>query len=148
MQIIITPSFTAHQSTFTFRCFSKLLKFFVIKWGTEKGLTYPPSWSDLSVSDHQYYDLLRLPDVHLKVVPFSLSSLDTLYRRSLLFLFPPEADSVMGRNLLINTGILLTLDLLLPTLYTRKHLDLPSSQFTSMTACSDLRPRWCLDCSS
>ena len=28
-------------------------------------------------------------------------------------------------------------------LYTRKHLDLPSSQVTPMTACPALRPRWC-----
>jgi hypothetical protein len=28
---------------------------------------------------------------------------------------------------------------------TRKHLDLPSSQVTPMTACPGLRPRWCPD---
>jgi len=51
-------------------------------------------------TDHRYYVPLRLPNVRLKVVRFSLSFLDTLYRPSLLFVFPPKADSLIGRTLL------------------------------------------------
>ena len=45
----------------------------------------------------------------------------------------------MGGTLLINAGILLTLDLLIPSSYTRKHLDLPSSRVTPMDTCPGLR---------
>ena len=48
-------------------------------------ITSPPSRSDHSISDHRYYDPLRLPNVHLRFVRSSLSSPDTLYRPSLLF---------------------------------------------------------------
>ena len=58
-------------------------------------------------------------------------------------MFPPRwRDSLMGGTLLINAGILLTLDLLLPSSYTRKHLDLPSSRATPLNTCPGLRPRW------
>ena len=40
-------------------------------------------------------------------------------------------------------GFRLALDLLIPSSYTRKHLDLPSPQATPMNACPGLRPRWC-----
>jgi len=109
------------------------------------GLGSPPYRSDHSISDHRYYDPLRLPNVPLRFVRSSLSSPDTLYRPSLLFVSLLEADSLMGGTLLINAGISLPLDFLLPSLYTRKHLDLPSSQVTPMTACHGLRPRWCPD---
>ena len=51
----------------------------------------------------------------------------------------------MGGTLHINARILLMPDLLLPSFYTRKHLDLPSSQATPVTACPGLGPRWCPD---
>ena len=53
----------------------------------------------------------------------------------------------MGGTLLTNAGISPLLDLLLPSFYTRKHLDLPSSQVTPVTACPGLGPRWYPDCS-
>ena len=56
-------------------------------------------------------------------------------------------NSLMGGTLLINAGILLALDLLIPSSYPRKHLDLPSSQATPINTCPGLRPRWCPVCS-
>ena len=56
-------------------------------------------------------------------------------------------NSLMGGTLLISAGILLALDLLIPSSYPRKHLDLPSSQATPMNTCPGLRPRWCPVCS-
>ena len=54
-------------------------------------------------------------------------------------------NSLMGGTLRISAGISLTLDLLIPSFYTRKHLDLPSFRVTPVNTCPALRPRWCPD---
>ena len=111
------------------------------------GLTSPPYRPDYPTPGHRYYDPLRLPNALLGLVRSSLSSPDTLYRPSLTFVSPLNADSSMGGTLHITPGSLLMPDLLLPSFYTRKHLDLQSSQATPVTACPGRGPRWCPDCS-
>ncbi len=96
--------------------------------------------------DHRYYDRLRLPNARLGVVRSSLSTPDTLYRPSLPLCLPHciSAGLVGGAGHSTSTpGFRLTLDLLIPSSYPRKHLDLPSPQATPMDACPGLRPRWC-----
>ena len=102
-----------------------------------QGITHP--------LDHRHYDRLRLPHAHLRVVRSSLSSPDTLYRPSLPLCLPhcPVRDSLRGGTFHLNAGISLTLDLLIPSSYPRKHVDLPSPQATPVNACPGLRPRWC-----
>ena len=110
------------------------------------GLSSPPSRSRHHTPlDHRYYDPLRLPNALLGVVRSSLSAPDTLYRPSLPLSLPHSisAGLVEGRDIPPNAGISLTLDLLIPSSYPRKHLDLPSPQATPMNACPGLRPRWC-----
>ena len=110
------------------------------------GLTSPPYRPDCTTAGHRYYDPLRLPNAYLGFVRSSLSAPDTLCRPSLSFVSPLKAESLLGGTLHTNAGISLMLDLLLPSIYTRTHLDLPSFQATPVTACPGLRPRWCPDC--
>ena len=55
--------------------------------------------------------------------------------RSLVGLEPPPSSARTPPRWL--TGALR------PDLFTRKHLDLPSSRVTPVNTCPDLRPRWC-----
>jgi hypothetical protein len=106
---------------------------------------------DINTLDHRYYDplrLLRLRRTRLGVVRSSLSAPDTLYRPSLPLCLPHSIvsvwDSLRGGTFPPTPGFRLTrLDLLIPSSYPRKHLDLQSPQATPMNACPGLRPRWC-----
>jgi hypothetical protein len=96
----------------------------------------PPYRSESS--DHRYYCRLRLPNVHLGIVRCSLSAPNTLVAPLLSLTGQDRAFLSSARtppHWL--TGALDRVNL------PRKHLALPSSQATPLTACPALRPRWC-----
>jgi len=106
------------------------------------GLTSPPSRSVCTLTDHRYYGPLRLPTARLGFLRCSLSAPDTL-RASALLCVPfrtrlPRGSQQQAPGLLISQQ-----PYPLGVFFTRRQLDLPSSQVTPMTACPGLRPRWC-----
>ena len=98
----------------------------------------PPCRSEKS--DHRYYGPLRLPNARLGFVRCSLSAPNTLVAPLL---------SLTGQNRALLPSARTPPRWLTGALdrihYSRKHLALPSSQVTLMTACPALRPRWCPD---
>ena len=99
----------------------------------------PPYRSEKS--DHRYYCQLRLPNAHLGFVRCSLSAPNTLVAPLLSLTGQVRALLTSARTPpRWLTGALDRIH------YSRKHLALPSSQITPLTACPARRPRWCPDC--
>jgi hypothetical protein len=101
-----------------------------LKWVPRAAVPHPIG-PNYHCSDHRYYDLLRLPDARHGFVRSSLSTPDTLYRPSLALCLPHFVrDSFEGGTFPPNARILPYGWFSLYLLFTRKHLDLPSSRAT------------------
>ena len=75
-----------------------------LQWVAKVSLPHLPVQQ--SITEHRYYDPLRLPNVHPGFVRSSLSAPDTLYRPSLcLCLLSQPQNSLTGRTFLISAGI-------------------------------------------
>ena len=98
----------------------------------------PPYRSEQS--DHRYYGPLRLPNAHLGLLRYSLSSPDTLVAP--LLSLTGQGRAFLSRARTPPRWLTGALDRIY---YSRKHLALPSSQITPLTACPARRPRWCPD---
>jgi len=110
------------------------------------GITSPPSRpkKKFFFSVRRYYVPPGLPHVRLRLVRYSLSSPDTPYRPSLVFVFLFRLAD--GRDIPVSAGISLLPDLLIPSFYAGKHADLASSRANPVSACPALRPRRCPGC--
>jgi len=98
----------------------------------------------LSRNGHRYYAPLRLPNVHLGFVRYSLSLPDTLTApldSCPFFRLAGSRDAACRRQ-----GSCIP-DSPSPGASSRKHSDLPSSRVTPVSTCPALRPRWCPPCS-